>query len=197
MINIYSCFWGNKYPRQKVENLKTALEKHFTLPHKFYCVTDNPIMSYDLPIRYKFLKGMFIKMSLFEYVGPSLYFDLDIDIKDNIDFLGETFEGLTVVNSSNWKNKQSSFKFKINNNTLINTSIMRWSNQSYIFKKFLEKRDMYLRVYQATDRFIYNEGFEYNTFDNSVITSWLEKVEYGKILLYNGKYGQTNHILSK
>ena len=49
------------------------LDNYLTKPFVFHCVTDNPIKEYDLPIRHKNLKGMFIKMSLFEYTGKCLY----------------------------------------------------------------------------------------------------------------------------
>ncbi len=188
MINVYTCLWGKKYNRSFVEKIKDKIKKHLTLPHKFNCVTDNPQKNYDLPIRYKVLKGMFIKMSLFEYTGPSLYFDIDTEINDNIDFLADDFSGLTLLNSSKWKEPQSDIKFKINNNTLVNTSIMRWNDQRHIFKKFMERRDMYLRVYQATDRFLYNERFDYQCFDMDKISSWKEQVDFNSIMLYNGKY---------
>ena len=34
---------------------------------------------------------------------------------------------------------------------------MRWSDSYNIFEKFMEKRDLYLRLYDGIDRFIYNE----------------------------------------
>ena len=190
MIDIFTCLWGNKYNRSFVENIKNKIAKHLTLPHRFHCITDNPIKEYDLPVRYNVLKGMFIKMSLFEYTGKCLYFDIDAEINDNIDFFADDFSGLTVLDASNWKEPQSDFKFRINNNTMINTSIMRWSDQRHIFKKFMEKRDMYLRVYQATDRFIYNEGFTHTCFNMSKISSWKENIDSNSIMLYNGKYNE-------
>ena len=190
MIDIFTCLWGNKYNRSFVENIKNKIDKHLTIPHRFHCITDNPIKEYDLPVRYNVLKGMFIKMSLFEYTGKCLYFDIDAEINENIDFLADDFSGLTVLDASNWKAPQSDFKFRINNNTMINTSIMRWSDQRHIFKKFMEKRDMYLRVYQATDRFIYNEGFTHTCFNMSKISSWKENIDSNSIMLYNGKYNE-------
>ena len=65
---------------------------------------------------------------------------------------------------------------------------MRWNDQRHIFKKFMERRDMYLRVYQATDRFLYNERFYYQCFDMDKISSWKEQVDFNSIMLYNGKY---------
>lgn len=186
MIKVFTCFWGNKYKRSQVETFKEMLDNYLTKPFVFHCVTDNPIKEYDLPIRHKNLKGMFIKMSLFEYTGKCLYFDIDARINDNINFLADNFEGLTLLDSSKWKEEQSNIRFKVNNNTLVNTSIMRWSDQRHIFQKFMAKRDMYLRIYNATDRFLYNEGFNYHCFPMSKISSWQEDVDFNTIMLYNG-----------
>jgi hypothetical protein len=188
MIDVFTCLWGTKYNRSFVESIKDKIAKYLTLPHKFHCVTDKPVKEYDLPIKHSVLKGMFIKMSLFEYTGKCLYFDIDAEINENIDFLADDFTGLTLLDSTKWKEKQSDLKFKLNNNTFINTSIMRWSDQRQIFKKFMLKRDMYLRIYQATDRFIYNEGFDHKCFNMDKISSWQEQVDYNSIMLYNGKY---------
>ena len=35
MVNVYCVKWGTKYDRSFVENLKTSIEKHFTIEHKF------------------------------------------------------------------------------------------------------------------------------------------------------------------
>jgi hypothetical protein len=198
MIKVYCCLWGDKYNRSFVETLKYSIAKHLSKPHQFYCLTDNPTEPYDIPIQYLWLKGMFIKMSLFERTGPSLYFDLDVEINESIDFLAEDFEGLTVVNSENWKELQSDFKFAINRNTLINTSVMKWSDQRHIFERFKQHRDMYLRIYQATDRFLYNERLYSGTFDKNRISSWKEGVEKNTIMLYNGRYnGQRNSTVTR
>ena len=37
MVNIYCVKWGTKYDRGFVERLKTSIEKHFTIEHKFNC----------------------------------------------------------------------------------------------------------------------------------------------------------------
>ena len=41
--------WGTKYD-QYVEKLKSQLEKKFSLPFNFYCLTDTPKKEYDLQL---------------------------------------------------------------------------------------------------------------------------------------------------
>ena len=188
---VYCLKWGVKYNRKFVEDLKSALEKHLTVDYDFKCYTDTPETTYDIPVKYDFLKGVWHKIALLEFTGPSLYFDLDIKINNNIDFLATDFKDFTVIDSRPWKKTPSKasfdFKFKLFNNTLINTSIMRWSNSSDICKYFLTNKEKFIEDYGATDRFIYNEKLSYKHFITDKISSWKEKKE-NTIVLYNGFY---------
>lgn len=190
-ITVYCLKWGVKYNRKFVEDLKSALEKHLTVDYDFKCYTDTPETTYDIPVKYEFLKGVWHKIALLEFIGPSLYFDLDIKINDNIDFLATDFKDFTVIDSRPWKKTPSKasfdFKFKLFNNTFINTSIMRWSNSSDICKYFLTNKEKFIENYGATDRFIYNEKLSYKHFITDKISSWKEKKE-NTIVLYNGFY---------
>jgi hypothetical protein len=190
-MNVYCLKWGVKYNRKFVEDLKSALEKHLTVDYDFKCYTDTPETTYDIPVKYDFLKGVWHKIALLEFTGPSLYFDLDIKINDNINFLATDFKDFTVIDSRPWKKTPSKasfdFKFKLFNNTFINTSIMRWSNSSDICKYFLTNKEKFIEDYRATDRFIYNEKLSYKHFITDKISSWKEKKE-NTIVLYNGFY---------
>jgi hypothetical protein len=190
-ITVYCLKWGVKYNRKFVEDLKFALEKHLTVDYDFKCYTDTPETTYDIPVKYDFLTGVWHKIALLEFTGPSLYFDLDIKINDNINFLATDFEDFTVVDSKPWKKTSSKtffdFKFKLFKNTFINTSIMRWSNSADICKYFLTNKEKFIEDYRATDRFIYNENLSYKHFITDKISSWKEKKE-NTIVLYNGFY---------
>ncbi len=190
-MNVYCLKWGVKYNRKFVEDLKSALEKHLTVDYDFKCYTDTPETTYDIPVKYDFLTGVWHKIALLEFTGPSLYFDLDIRINDNINFLATDFKDFTVIDSRPWKKTPSKasfdFKFKLFNNTFINTSIMRWSNSSDICKYFLTNKEKFIEDYRATDRFIYNEKLSYKHFITDKISSWKEKKE-NTIVLYNGFY---------
>ena len=190
MINVYCVNVGTKYNRDFDQRLKDSVAKHLTLDHKFTCLTDKPEKEYDVPVTHPQLRGVFHKLSLFQYTGKCLFFDLDIEINDNIDFLAHEFDRLTLVNSSPWKQHslKQPLKFRITQNTLINSSIMRWSDERKVFEKFIEHRDLYVRLYSGIDRFIYNEDVKYKYFMGDEISSWQEGVKHNTILLHNQKY---------
>lgn len=190
MVDVYCVKWGKKYNRDFVEKLKNSIEKHLTIEHNFKCFTDDVEKEYDIPITHPELRGVFHKLTLFQYTGNCLYFDLDVEINDNIDFLASEFDKFTLVNSSSWKQQslKEPLKFRITQNTLVNSSIMRWTDNRNILKKFLKHRDLYLRLYSGIDRFIYNEEVKYKYFTGDQISSWKENINYNTIMLYNGKY---------
>ena len=190
MISVYCVHWGTKYPRQFVESLKDSIQRYLGLPHKFYCYTDNPVTEYDVPVKYPYLRGVWHKLALLEKTGHSLFFDLDIKINSNIDFLCRDFDKFSVLNSANWKGEKDDFVFRMTQNTMVNSSVMRWSNHAHIFEKFMSHRDMYLRLYSGIDRYIYNEKIDYQYIKTNKITSWMENIENSAIVLYNGKYGE-------
>ena len=197
MIDVYCVKVGDKYDRSFVEKLKDGVSKHLKTKHNFHCVTDKPEKEYDQPVSYPYLKGVWHKLSLFEKIGKNLYFDLDVEINGDIDFLvwnDEDFKKLHVLDSTKWVNPQmaTSERFVTRNNTFINSSVMRWEDSYSIFEKFMEKRDLYLRLYTGIDRFIFNEksrlSLKYRTFNTEEISSWQEDVKTNTIMIYNGKY---------
>ena len=190
MVNVYCVKVGKKYGREFVEKLKDSISKHLTVEHKFNCLTDKVEKDYDIPVTHPELRGVFHKLTLFQFTGNCLYFDLDIDINDNIDFLASEFDKFTVVNSSSWQQQslKEPLKFRITQNTLVNSSIMRWTDERKILEKFLKHRDLYLRLYSGIDRWIYNEDIKYKYFMGDSISSWKENIKYNTIMLYNGKY---------
>lgn len=190
MIDVYCVNVGTKYTRDFDKKLKDSIAEHFTLEHKFTCLTDKPEKEYDIPITHPELRGVFHKLSLFQYTGNCLFFDLDILINDNIDFLASEFDRLTLVNSSPWKQEslKEPLKFRITQNTLVNSSIMRWTDERNVFEKFMKHRDLYVRLYSGIDRFIYNEEIKYKYFVGDAISSWQEGVKHNTILLHNQKY---------
>ena len=94
------------------------------------------------------------------------------------------------MDSSPWKQQslKEPLKFRVTQNTLVNSSIMRWSDQRHVFEKFIQRRDLYVRLYSGIDRYIYNEQVKYNYFMGDQISSWQEGVRHNTILLQNQKY---------
>lgn len=190
MLSVYCVNWGTKYTRDFVDTLHESLQRHLTIPHKFHCYTDRPEKEYDVEVKYPFLRGVWHKLALLENTGDSLFFDLDIKINSNIDFLCKDFESFSVLDSAPWKGHKEDFVFRMTQNTMVNSSVMRWSDHAHIFDKFMKHRDMYLRLYSGIDRFIYNEGVDFDYIRTNKITSWLENIDNSAIVLYNGKYEQ-------
>lgn len=190
MIDVYCVNVGTKYDREFDQKLKESVNKHLSLEHTFTCLTDRPEKEHDMPVTHPELRGVFHKLSLLQFTGNCLFFDLDIVINDNIDFLASEFGRLTLVNSSPWKQQslKEPLKFRITQNTLVNSSIMRWSDERSVFEKFMKHRDLYVRLYSGIDRYIYNEGINYEYFMGDQISSWQEGVSHNTILLHNQKY---------
>lgn len=190
MINVYCVNVGTKYNREFDQRLKDSVAKHLTLEHTFTCLTDKPEKEYDMVVTHPELRGVFHKLSLFQFTGNCLFFDLDIEINENIDFLASEYRRLTLIDSSPWKQDslRDPLKFRMTQNTLVNSSIMRWSDERNVFKKFMKHRDLYVRLYSGIDRFIYNEEIKYKYFTGNAISSWQEDVSYNTIMLHNQKY---------
>ena len=191
MISVYCVNWGTKYSRDFVTTLKESVKQHLTVPHKFVCYTDSPSEEYDVQVKYPYLRGVWHKLALLENKGDSLFFDLDIKINSNINFLCDDFDKFSLLDSTPWKDKESLLGlFRMNQNTMVNSSVMRWSDHSHIFEKFQQHRDMYLRLYSGIDRFIFNEEVDYHCIQTNKITSWKQNIENSAIVLYNGKYNE-------
>lgn len=95
MIDVVCVKVGDKYGPEYVNRLYAMVERHFTVPHVFNCLTDD---THGLDLRVVAislngvdLKGWWAKMLLFKMplldFYPVIYFDLDTVIVDNIDFM--------------------------------------------------------------------------------------------------------------
>ena len=94
-MNFACVCYGIKYKLEYVQKLYNMVQRHTTIPHKFYCFTDhvnpNQQLTGDIIIK-QFpmfnLQGWWNKMQLFHpgvLEGTTLYMDLDVVITDNID----------------------------------------------------------------------------------------------------------------
>ena len=194
MYNVYCVKWGDKYNRDFVTRLKDNVESNTTLDIKFWCYTDQPEEDYDIPVKYPYLRGVWHKLALFEFTGPSIFFDLDVEIKKNIDFLFTDFQELTLIDASRWKAKRffdkDIFRFRLYNDSRVNSSFMRWYDSRSIFKNFLSNRDTHLRLYEGIDRFIYNENIPYKLLKDVNVASWQQEEwsDKASIFLWNQRY---------
>ena len=99
--NIVCVKWGPKYIPQYVNILKNMCKRNSTVDYKFSCITDNPegldsdINIIHFPKDNPAIKSWWSKLYMFARElpldGTILYFDLDVVIFRNIDYLW-TFE---------------------------------------------------------------------------------------------------------
>jgi len=89
-LTVFCVYWGNKYDIAYVHALKEMVERNLTIPHEFKCITTNKIEGVQTVLPFVPYSGWWQKIGLFApYVasGPSIYFDLDVVITGNIDYL--------------------------------------------------------------------------------------------------------------
>lgn len=150
MINVCCVYYGNKYKQEYVQKLYNMVERHLTIPHKFYCFTDWKSLPRQIKgdIIYKEfprhdMDGWWNKLQLFhpdvELDGVNLYMDLDVVIVDNIDCF--------VTHS---KNEEFSIIRDFGQpDTTYNSSIMKWNNStatSLIWEPYFKDRPKWRKV---------------------------------------------------
>lgn len=103
MINVWSVCVGNKYNVGYVHALKEMVEKNLTIEHQFKCITPFKIEGIHTVTPYVPYQGWWSKLNLFTprmADGPSLYFDLDVVITGNLDYLADYTD--TFSAPANW-----------------------------------------------------------------------------------------------
>ena len=104
-VNVLCIKWGKKYGPQYVNKLHSMVRRHLTRPHRFVCLTDDPVginpgievkpipavgfSEFDTRQPWTFGHG-WLKLTsfadpLYDLHGRTLFLDLDIVIVDNID----------------------------------------------------------------------------------------------------------------
>ena len=104
MLTVWCVCVGDKYPVEYVYVLRDAIKKNLTVDHEFKCITTERlpgITTRNPPVSYS---GWWSKIGLFApqvATGPSLYFDLDVVITGNLDYLVPYTE-CTFAAPANW-----------------------------------------------------------------------------------------------
>ncbi len=102
MITVYSVLWGNKYKDYYAHALQKQVEANLTVPHRFVCITDKWLEDIETIRPVQTWRGWWQKLQLFHFAtGPSLYFDLDVVITGNLDYLAP-FTGSELAAPANW-----------------------------------------------------------------------------------------------
>jgi hypothetical protein len=89
-LTVWCVCVGTKYHPGYVYALKEMVEKNLTIPHTFKCITTEKMLGINTVLPFAPYQGWWSKINLFaprRATGPSLYFDLDVVITGNIDYL--------------------------------------------------------------------------------------------------------------
>ena len=85
MLTVWCVFNGNKYSEQEVRILRDQVERHYTGPHTFICLSDRKIDGVNCFIPQENWPGWWAKLLLFRYSqGACLYLDLDCVVVGNL-----------------------------------------------------------------------------------------------------------------
>ena len=100
-LTVFCVYWGDKYDKGYVYALRDAVEVNLSVPHRFVCITTDYFKGIETRKPYAPYSGWWSKLNLFAprmATGPSLYFDLDVVITGNLDYLVEYTEPKEYIN---------------------------------------------------------------------------------------------------
>jgi len=133
MLNVFCVFWGDKYDKSYVYALKEMVEKNLTVEHRFKCITKTNLPGINTVKPFVPYRGWWQKIGLFSpgiATGPSLYFDLDVVITGNIDYLVDYTKNQLAA-PANWAQSGHGG---------IQSSVMAWSGNWFEpFRQFKPK----------------------------------------------------------
>lgn len=101
MLNVWCVWWGDKYSEGYVYHLRDMVKANLTIPHRFTCITDQPLLGVDTVPPLVDYPGWWQKVGLWGIEGGGLYFDLDVLIVGNIDYLAQYTE-YPIAAPMNW-----------------------------------------------------------------------------------------------
>lgn len=107
-LNIVCYKWGDRYSSEDVNILRASVARHLSVPHQFFCITDNGDgLAADIQVRplpQNAMIGNGPKISTFSEgflgLGSDSYvvsLDVDIVIVDSLDFLAEAPEKTFII----------------------------------------------------------------------------------------------------
>lgn len=123
-LDVFCVYWGDKYDLAYVYALKHMVEKNLTIPHNFKCITTQNIPGINTVLPFVPYQGWWQKIGLFApriATNKSIYFDLDIVITGNIDYLVEYTNSFSAP--PNWANSGHGG---------IQSSVMAWSGNWHL-----------------------------------------------------------------
>lgn len=158
--NFYCVKWGTKYTAEHVNRLYRMVEKNTSLPFTFTCFTDDSI---GLDERVKIwslphgLEGWWNKIYLFDRcsAGLNVYFDLDVVIQNNIDWLLKDTQGLQLIDNS-WCDPHDPLTMtRYEHDLIYNSSVMIWAGRlEHIVDTFFDDVQLNLKLFRGLDGFL-------------------------------------------
>ena len=154
-VTVTCVYWGNKFSLDYVYNLKAAVERNTTVPHKFVCYADRAIPNVETRILRPGYEGWWNKLQLFDPANKvsdrMVYLDLDTVITGNIDWLlndRSWFMGIEDVGAVNAH--QPHLKNKLQ------TGVMAWDfdPNSHIWNTFVLSYDRVLDTYRGDGEYL-------------------------------------------
>ena len=103
-LTVYSVCVGDKYPSAYVYALRDAVAEYLTIPHRFKCITTRAMPGIKTVLPFVPYQSWWSKFNLWAPTiarGPSLYFDLDVVICGNLDYLAD-FTEYQFAAPANW-----------------------------------------------------------------------------------------------
>ena len=178
-MNFACVCYGIKYKIEYVQKLYNMVQRHTTIPHKFYCFTDyvNPQQQLKGDIIIKQfpmfnLQGWWNKMQLFHpgiLEDTTLYMDLDVVITDNIDcfFTYEPEADFVGMNDFNPDTK------------IFNSSVFRFEPEAMkdkLWQPFINDREKWLRY--SGDQNVISEVIMKHPETRSFPDSWTQSYKW-------------------
>ena len=125
MLKVWCVLWGDKYSHYYPQRLQREVKKYLTIPHQFVCLSDQIIEGVETVPQVSNKQGWWQKIDLLSFTGPSLYFDLDTVITDNLDVFAGTDK--TIRTLKNWASSGHGG---------CQSSIMYWEDARVVFDSF-------------------------------------------------------------
>ena len=175
LLNIIFVKHGDKYHAEHVNRLAKQLFEYYPTAN-YYCYTEDPVgveIKTSPCFKKPKLKYWWNKLAMFSkdfpVEGKCLYFDLDMDIKEDPRCLIK-WNKLTILKDY-WKDDlyMAPHAYDVR----INSSIITWiaGEQDHVWKHFLSNKDYFMRKYPGIDRFLVHEKIRHNTFEPGLVNS--------------------------
>lgn len=156
MVNIICLKWGTRYPATFTNILYASVKRHLHRPFRFVCFTEDPsglnpaidaqpFPPNPSPEHFPSWPCIWVKLALFQnglanLQGPTLFFDVDVVIQEDIDCLFDYLPGKNCI-IHNWIERRKSLFRK--RPRIGNSSCFRFEagKSQYIYDTFLREID--------------------------------------------------------